>query len=108
MGAPMTKDQTTSEPADAELQVTGEELSAFVSEQAYRMGVAPDRLAKQLSDNGQLPAVAADVLRSNALRLLGEKARVVDQAGRPVYVGAEEAEIEAEIEADDTDDDDES
>jgi trigger factor len=94
--------------ADAELQVTGEELSAFVSEQAYRMGVAPDRLAKQLSDNGQLPAVAADVLRSNALRLLGEKARVVDQAGRPVYVGAEEAEIEAEIEADDTDDDDES
>jgi trigger factor len=94
--------------ADAELQVTGEELSAFVSEQAYRMGVAPDRLAKQLSDNGQLPAVAADVLRSNALRLLGEKARVVDQAGRPVYVGAEEAEIEAEIEADDTGDDDES
>jgi trigger factor len=69
---------------EQELQVTPDQLSAYVTEQAYRMGVAPDRLAKQLSDNGQLPAVAADVLRSNALTLLAEKARVVDEAGRPV------------------------
>jgi trigger factor len=72
-----------------ELSVTNEQLGEFVTEQAYRMGVAPDRLAQQLTDNGQLPAVVADVLRGNALTVLAERARVIDQAGRPVYVGAE-------------------
>jgi trigger factor len=92
--------------ADEELKVTGEQLSAYVSEQAYRMGVAPDRLAQQLSDNGQLPALAGDVLRSNALRLLAERARIVDEAGRPVYVSADEPETADEdddIEAEDED-----
>jgi trigger factor len=70
-----------------DLTVSPEQLSNYVTEQAYRMGVAPDRLAQQLSDNGQLPAVAADVLRGNALSWLAERARVVDEAGRPVYVG---------------------
>jgi hypothetical protein len=65
------------------------------------MGVAPDRLAKQLSDNNQLGAVAGDVLRSNAMRLLGEKARIVDEAGRPVYVTEDEAEAaDSDAEAD--------
>ncbi len=50
-----------------DLRVSAEQLSAYVTEQAYRMGVAPDRLAQQLSENGQLGAVAADVLRGNAL-----------------------------------------
>jgi trigger factor len=86
---------------DEELKVTGEELSNYVAEMAYRMGVAPDRLAKQLSDNNQLGAVAGDVLRSNAMRLLGEKARIVDEAGRPVYVTEDEAEAaDSDAEAD--------
>jgi trigger factor len=89
--------------ADEELKVTGEQLSAYVSEQAYRMGVAPDRLAQQLSDNGQLPAVAGDVLRSNALRLVAERARIVDEAGRPVYVSAADPETDEADEDDDTD-----
>jgi trigger factor len=76
---------------DEELAVTPEELSAYITEQAYRMGVAPDRLAKQLSDNGQLGAVAADVLRGNALTLLAERVQVVDEAGRPVHVAAADA-----------------
>ena len=67
-----------------------------MAEQAYRMGVAPDRLAKQLSDNGQLGLVAGDVMRSNALRLLAEKARIIDEAGRPVYVKADEPELDTE------------
>ncbi len=67
-----------------DLKVSPEELSAYVTEQAYRMGVAPDQLARQLSDNGQLPAVAADVLRGNALSWLAQHARIVDEAGRPV------------------------
>ncbi len=87
-----------------DLKVTGEQLSAYVTEQAYRMGVAPDRLAQQLSDNGQLPAVAADVLRGNALTLLAERARVIDEAGRPVYISADDGAAEAD--GDEADDDD--
>lgn len=87
-----------------DLKVTGEQLSAYVTEQAYRMGVAPDRLAQQLSDNGQLPAVAADVLRGNALTLLAERARVIDEAGRPVDISATDAGAEAD--GDEADDDD--
>jgi trigger factor len=87
-----------------DLKVTGEQLSQYVTEQAYRMGVAPDRLAQQLSDSGQLPALAADVLRGNALTLLAERARVIDEAGRPVYIGASEDEV-AEADADEADGD---
>ena len=72
--------------AQEDIKVTAEELSAYVTEQAYRMGVAPDQLAQQLSDSGQLQAVAADVLRGNALGWLAARARVVDEAGRPVDV----------------------
>jgi trigger factor len=71
-----------------DIKVTPEELSAYVTEQAYRVGVAPDQLAQQLSDNGQLPAVAADVLRGNALTWLAQHATVVDMAGRPVDLSA--------------------
>ncbi len=72
--------------AQEDIKVTAEELSAYVTEQAYRIGVAPDQLAKQLSDNGQLQAVGADVLRGNALGWLAAHATVVDEAGRPVDV----------------------
>jgi len=91
--------------ATEDLKVSAEQLSAYVTEQAYRMGVAPDRLAKQLSDNGQLGAVAADVLRGNALTVLAERARVVDEDGRPVYVSAA-AEAGGEGEAADDESDD--
>ena len=60
------------------------ELSAYVTEQAYRMGVQPDRLAKELADRGQLSSVVADVLRSKALRLIAERAKVTDESGRLV------------------------
>ena len=40
--------------ADEELGVDQNELTAYLTEQAYRMGVSPDRLAKELSDRGQL------------------------------------------------------
>jgi trigger factor len=92
---------------DEELKVTAEQLSAYVAEQAYRMGVTPDRLAKQLSDNNQLGAVAGDVLRSNALTMLAERARVVDEAGRPVYIApAAESDEESDEESDDGDEED--
>ena len=87
-----------------DLKVSAEQLSAYVTEQAYRLNVAPDRLAKQLSDNGQLPAVAGDVLRGNALTWLAEQATVIDEAGRPVDVRA--ASEAGPTDAGDTDGDD--
>ncbi|MFZ0049395.1 MAG: trigger factor, partial [Streptosporangiaceae bacterium] len=91
--------------AQEDLKVTGEQLSAFVTEQAYRMGVSPDRLAQQLSDGNQLGYVAADVLRGNALTWVAENARVVDEAGRPVYISPAADEAAAGSEAADEDQD---
>ena len=81
--------------AAEELGVTQEELAGYVTEQAYRMGVPPDRLAKDLSERGQLAAVAADVLRGKALTLLAERAAITDESGREVDLKADEAAEEA-------------
>ncbi len=70
--------------AQEELGVETAELMAYVTEQAYRLGVPPDRLARQLTDNGQISAVVADVLRSKALSLIAQRARVTDETGRAV------------------------
>jgi trigger factor len=75
-----------------ELGVDQDELAAYVTEQAYRMGVAPDQLARQLSESGQLAAVAADVLRGKALTLIAERASVTDESGRSVDIKAASAE----------------
>jgi trigger factor len=79
-----------------ELSVDQDELAAYVTEQAYRMGVAPDQLARQLSERGQLPAVAADVLRGKALTLLAERASVKDETGRSVDVKAASEQAEGD------------
>jgi trigger factor len=93
------------ELASAEdLRVEQEELNAYLVEQAYRLGVPPDRLAKEIVDRGQLPMAMAEVLHGKALRLLTERVKVTDEAGRPVDVkaataagddGAEDGETEA-------------
>jgi trigger factor len=71
-----------------DLNVEQEELNAFVIEQAYRMGVQPDRLAQELVDRGQLGSAVAEVLRAKALSLLTERAKVTDEAGQPMDVAA--------------------
>jgi trigger factor len=71
-----------------DLGVDQEELAAYVTEQAYQMGISPDRLAKELSDRGQLASVAGDVLRRKALTLLAERASVTDESGRTVDIKA--------------------
>jgi len=71
-----------------ELGVDQEELAAYVTDQAYRMGVQPDRLAKELADRGQLASVAADVLRGKALTLIAERAAITDESGRVVDLEA--------------------
>jgi trigger factor len=71
-----------------ELGIEQEELNSYVIEQAYRMGVPPDRLAKELTDRGQLNVAVAEVLRSKALGLIAERVSVTDEAGQPVDVKA--------------------
>ncbi len=74
--------------AQEELGVDQEELAAYLTEQAYRMGVPPDRLAKELSERGQLPSLAADVLRGKALTLIAERASITDESGHEVDITA--------------------
>jgi trigger factor len=67
-----------------EIQVGQEELTAYILQQAMQSGVDPNQLAQNLVQNGNLPAVLADVARGKALALVVEKANVVDASGRPV------------------------
>ncbi len=81
---------------DEDLGVDPAELSAYVTQQAYQLGVQPDRLARELADRGQLGSVAADVLRTKAVTLLAERATVTDESGRTIDVKALEAEAVAD------------
>jgi trigger factor len=89
--------------ADEKLGVDQAELGAYVTEQAYRMGVPPDRLAKELADRGQLGSAVADVLRSKSLSLIAERATITDESGRGVDL-RELAEPDEPDEPDDADD----
>jgi trigger factor len=71
-----------------ELGVDQAELSAYVTRQAEQMGVPPERLAKQLADNGQLSVAAAEVLRGKAMNLVAEQVKVTDASGHPVDIKA--------------------
>jgi trigger factor len=81
-----------------ELGIEQEELNAYLVEQAYRLGVPPDRLAKEIVDRGQLGVAVTEVLRAKALDLLAERAAVTDEAGNPVDVKAITAEAKGEPE----------
>ena len=72
-----------------ELSVNQAELSYFVADQAQRIGVGPEVLARQLSESGQLGAAVTEVLRGKAATLVAERVKVTDEAGRDVDVKAE-------------------
>jgi trigger factor len=70
------------------LSVDDAELSAYITRQAEQMGVPAERLARQLTESGQLSSAAAEVLRSKAMNLVAERVKVTDTAGHPVDVTA--------------------
>jgi trigger factor len=72
-----------------DLSVNQTELSYFVADQAQRLGIAPEQLAKQLTESGQLGAAVTEVLRGKAATRVVEQVTVTDEAGRPVDVKAE-------------------
>jgi trigger factor len=80
-----------------ELGIEQEELNAYIVEQAYRLGVQPDRLAKEIVDRGQLGIAVTEVLRSKALDLLAERAAVTDESGRVIDLKALAAEAGAAL-----------
>jgi trigger factor len=84
---------------EEELKVEQEELNGYIVEQAYRMGVPPDRLAKEIVDRGQLGIAMGEVLRGKALRVLAEQVKVTDEAGQPVDIKQIAAQRDAEISA---------
>jgi trigger factor len=71
-----------------ELGVDQAELSAYVTRQAEQMGMAPEQLARQLAENGQLSYAAADILRAKAMNLIAERAKVTDESGHEVDIKA--------------------
>jgi trigger factor len=83
------------------LGVDDAELSYFVTRQAEAMGVAPEVLARQLAEAGQIGAAAAEVLRGKAVARLAEQVELKDEAGNEVSYDAligRDAEDEAEAE----------
>jgi len=81
---------------EAELSVDQDELSAYITRQAEQMNVAPERLARQLADDGRLSAVASEVLRGKAMNLIAERVKVTDTAGHDVDVSTALDRAEAE------------
>jgi trigger factor len=62
--------------------------SAYVTRQAEQMGVAPEQLARQLAESGQLSYAAADVLRGKAMNLIAERVKVSDESGHEIDIKA--------------------
>jgi trigger factor len=82
-----------------ELSVNQAELSYFVADQAQRMGVGPEVLARQLSESGQIGAAVTEVLRGKAATLVAERVKVTDEAGREVDVKAEIEALNSDVDA---------
>jgi trigger factor len=91
-----------------EIGFNAEELSAYITQQAEQMGVSPDRLAQQLTQNGQINVAASEVVRGKAINIIAERVKVTDPKGEVIDVKAALAAPigTAEGDADDDDDDD--
>ncbi|MCR8670744.1 trigger factor [Agrococcus sp. HG114] len=69
---------------EANLQVTQQELTQIVVQQAAQYGMAPQELVQALEANGQLPVLLGDILRGKTLSTLLGRVTVVDDKGETV------------------------
>lgn len=75
--------------ADAEqVAVSERDLTEHIVAEAQRYGVAPQALAKQVQDSGNVPALVADIRRNKAMRKALLSASVTDTSGAPVDLTA--------------------
>jgi trigger factor len=71
--------------ADAEqIGVSDQDLTEHIVAEAQRYGVAPQQLAQQVQQSGNLASLVADVRRNKAMRHALAAATVTDSAGNPV------------------------
>ena len=81
------------------LSVNQAELSYFVADQAQRMGVGPEVLARQLSESGQIGAAVTEVLRSKAATLVAERVKVTDEAGNDIDIKTEIEALNSDVDS---------
>ena len=75
--------------AEAEqVQVSEQELSAWLVQQAPRYGMPPQQLADMLVKNGGVQMAVADIRRAKALEVVLKAAQVVDTKGNVVDLNA--------------------
>jgi trigger factor len=67
-----------------ELSVAEEELTEHLVRRATQAGVQPQDFVQQVVQNGQVPALVAEVVRGKALALVVESAKVTDESARAV------------------------
>jgi len=82
-----------------DLSVNQSELSYFVADQAQRMGVSPEALARQLTESGQVGVAITEVLRGKAATIVAERVKVSDEAGNEIDVKARIEELNADVDA---------
>jgi trigger factor len=87
-----------------EVSVSDQDLTEHIVAEAARYGVAPQTLAQQVQQSGNIPALIADVRRNKAMRLALGAATVTDTAGAAVdltpLLGPIADDTEADAEAD--------
>jgi trigger factor len=88
------------------LTVENEELTEYVVTNAMQMGVQPDVLAQHLTENGQIPAVVSEVLRSKALNLVVEHLKATDENGAEIDLAALQRRAAGETEEGETEEED--
>ncbi len=76
-----------------ELGVSQEELTNFVVRRAMELNVAPNTLAQHLADNDQLTLAMVEIIRDKAKSVVGDAAKVTDEAGNEVDLKAIYTEI---------------
>ncbi|GAA1509084.1 trigger factor [Sphaerisporangium rubeum] len=81
-----------------ELGVNEQELTEFVVRRAAQLGVAPNTLAQHLADNDQLTLAMVEIVREKAKTVVGDSAKITDEAGADVDLKAIYAELNPEQE----------
>ena len=82
-----------------DLSVNQAELSYFVADQAQRMGIGPEYLARQLSESGQIGTAVTEVLRGKSATLVAERVKVTDEAGNAIDVKAEIEALNSDVDS---------
>jgi trigger factor len=65
------------------------ELTYFITDQAQRMGVPAEYLAKQLVESGQVNSAVQEVRRGKAAATIAERVKVTDEDGTAIDVKAQ-------------------